>query len=62
MPLVLVLRRQRQVGISEFEVRMVYRVGLRTARDTQRNPVLKTNKNKRGFYNLKSPSYPVSRG
>jgi hypothetical protein len=30
--------------ISEFEASLVYRVSSRTARDTQRNPVLKTNK------------------
>ena len=47
--------------LYEFEVSLVYRVGLRTARDTQRNTLLKTNTNKRGFYNLNSPSDPVSR-
>jgi hypothetical protein len=30
--------------ISEFEASLVYRVSSRTARATQRNPVLKTNK------------------
>jgi hypothetical protein len=30
--------------ISEFEASLVYRVSFRTARATQRNPVLKTNK------------------
>jgi hypothetical protein len=32
--------------ISGFEVSLVYRVGSRTARATQRNPVLKQNKTK----------------
>jgi hypothetical protein len=32
--------------ISEFEVSLVYRVSSRTARATQRNPVLKNNKTK----------------
>jgi hypothetical protein len=39
-PLIPVLRRQRQT-LSEFEARLVYRVSSRTARATQRNPVLK---------------------
>jgi hypothetical protein len=32
--------------ISEFEASLVYRVSSRTARATQRNPVLKTKQNK----------------
>jgi hypothetical protein len=32
--------------ISEFEASLVYRVNSRTARATQRNPVLKKTKNK----------------
>jgi uncharacterized membrane protein len=32
--------------ISEFEASLVYRVSSRTARATQRNPVLKKNKTK----------------
>jgi hypothetical protein len=32
--------------ISEFEASLVYKMSFRTARDTQRNPVLKTNKQK----------------
>jgi hypothetical protein len=32
--------------ISEFEASLVYRLSSRTARDTQRNPVSKKNKNK----------------
>jgi hypothetical protein len=39
------LRRGRQ--ISEFEASLVYRVSSRTARTTQRNPVLKNQKNKK---------------
>jgi hypothetical protein len=31
-------------GISEFEVSLVYKVSSRTARATQRNPVLKNKK------------------
>jgi hypothetical protein len=38
-PLIPALRRQRQ--ISEFESSLVYKVSSRTARATQRNPVLK---------------------
>jgi hypothetical protein len=33
--------------ISEFEASQVYRVSSRTARATQRNPVLKTKQNKK---------------
>jgi hypothetical protein len=39
-----ILIRGRQ--ISEFEARLVYKVRSRTARATQRNPVLKKRKNK----------------
>jgi hypothetical protein len=41
MPIILTLRRQGR-RISEFEASLVYRVSSRTARATQRNPVLKT--------------------
>jgi hypothetical protein len=34
-------------GISEFEASLVYRVSSRTARATQRNPVLKKRKKKK---------------
>jgi hypothetical protein len=34
--------------ISEFEASLVYRVSSRTARATQRNPVLKKTKKKKG--------------
>ena len=37
--LILALRRQRQ-KISEFEASLLYRMGSRTARATQRDPVL----------------------
>jgi hypothetical protein len=48
MPLIPALGRQRQrQAISEFEASLVYKVSSRTARATQRNPVLKNNnKNK----------------
>jgi hypothetical protein len=38
--------------ISEFKASLVYKVSSRTARDTQRNPVLKppTTIKKRGFF------------
>jgi hypothetical protein len=43
IPLIPALGRQRQ-AISEFEASLVYRVSSRTARGTQRNPVLKKQK------------------
>jgi hypothetical protein len=43
------LGRLRQVDLSEFEVRLVYRVSYRTARATQRNPVSKK---------IKEPNWP----
>jgi hypothetical protein len=46
--------------ISEFEASLVYRVSSRTARATQRNPVLKNqnnNKNKNKNNNNKNPSW-----
>jgi hypothetical protein len=39
-PLILALRRQRQADLFEFEASLVYRVSYRTARATQRNPIL----------------------
>jgi hypothetical protein len=42
--LIPVLRRQRQVELSEFEASLVYTVSSRTSRTTQRNPVLEKNK------------------
>jgi hypothetical protein len=41
MPLVPALRRQRQADGYMFKVSLVYRVSSRTARATQKNPVLK---------------------
>ena len=40
MPLILVLRKQKQVDLCEFKASLVYRVSSRTARPTERNPVL----------------------
>jgi hypothetical protein len=46
-PLIPALRRQsRGRRISEFEASLVYRVSSRTARATQRNPVLKNKTNR----------------
>ena len=48
-PLILALGRQRQADLCEFEASLGYRVSFRTARATQRNPVLKNkSKNKEG--------------
>ena len=41
MPLSPALRRQGQADLCEFEANLVYRVSSRTAKATQRNPVLK---------------------
>ena len=38
------LGRQRQVDLCEFKDSLVYRVNARTAKDTQRNPVSKSQK------------------
>jgi hypothetical protein len=46
MSLIPALGRQRGRQISEFEASLVYRVSSRTARTTQRNPVLKIKKKK----------------
>ena len=40
-PLIPALGRQRQVSLSEFEAKLVYRVSSRTFRAMQRNPTLK---------------------
>lgn len=45
-PLIPALRRQRQVGLSEFEATLVYKVCSKTNRATHKNPESKTNKNK----------------
>jgi hypothetical protein len=39
--------------ISEFEVSLVYKMSSRTARATQRNPVLKKQKKKKKSENIK---------
>jgi hypothetical protein len=44
MPLIPALRRQGQADLCEFEASLVYRVSFRTARATQRNPVLNKQK------------------
>jgi hypothetical protein len=41
--------------ISEFEASLVYRVSFRTARATQRNPVLKTKNKKQKAKTKKKP-------
>ena len=40
-PLIPAPGRQRQVELCEFQASLVYRVGSKTARVTQRNPILK---------------------
>lgn len=40
MPFIPAPRRQRQMDLYEFEASVVYRVNSRTAKATQRNPVL----------------------
>ena len=44
IPLIPALMRQRQVDLCEIEAGLVYKVSFRTARATQRNPVLKRKK------------------
>jgi hypothetical protein len=46
MPLIVALRRQRQVDLCEFEASLAYKVSSRMARATERNPVSKQNKTK----------------
>ena len=41
-------RRQRQVNLCELEASLVYRASSRTARATQRNLVLQSNKQTKG--------------
>jgi hypothetical protein len=45
-PLILALRRQRQVDLCEFKASLVYRASPRTVKDIQGNPVLKNQRNK----------------
>jgi hypothetical protein len=42
IPAQIIVLRQRQADHCEFEASLVYKVSSRTARTTQRNPVLKT--------------------
>jgi hypothetical protein len=44
------LGRERQVDLCEFEASLVYRVSFRTARATQRDPVLKKQRKKDSEY------------
>jgi hypothetical protein len=46
MPLILPLRRQKQVALCEFKVSLVYRVSSRTARATEKSCLEKTKQNK----------------
>ena len=46
-PFIPALRRQRQAALCEFEVSLVYRGRFRTARATQKNPVLGKKKKKK---------------
>ena len=58
MPLVPVLGRQRQADLCEFEANPVYVVSFRTARATQRNPVLKKPKTKKQTRNpIRPPNH-----
>ena len=41
MPLIPALGRKRQVDLSEFEASLVCKVSSKTAKATQRNPILK---------------------
>ena len=56
------LLRQRQVDLCELEARLVYRESSRTARPTQRNPVLKDQKKEKGEkrIGIHSPSAMLS--
>ena len=45
-PLIPALRRQRQADLCEFKSSLIYRASSRAARATQRNPVLKKQKDK----------------
>ena len=56
-PLIPALGRQREVDFIEFKTSLIYRESSRTARTSQRNPVLDTKissqkKRNRQFYNL----------
>jgi hypothetical protein len=51
----------RGTWISKFEASVVYRVSSRTARATQRNPVLKNKTKTNKKLKLKDPSLPKSK-
>jgi hypothetical protein len=40
MSLILALQRQKQMGLCESEVSLAYKVSSRTAKATERNPIL----------------------
>jgi hypothetical protein len=46
-PLIPAFRKQRQVGLYEFQASLLYRVSSRTSRATQRNPVTKKERRRR---------------
>ena len=54
IPLIPALGRQRQVDLCEFKASLVYRVVSRTARATQRNPVLEVGGKKRKGRKMKN--------
>ena len=47
------LSRQRQADLCEFKARLVYRVSSRTAKDIQRDPVLKPNPPKKTQFTIR---------
>jgi hypothetical protein len=47
MALILAPRSQRQEDICEFDASLVYKISYRTARATQRNPILKNQNEER---------------
>lgn len=53
--MILALRRQRQVGLWEFQARLVYKESSRTAIATQRNPVSKSPQKKGGGGGRRKP-------
>ena len=55
-PLSPALGSQRQADLCEFKASLVYRMSSRTARATQRNPVLK---NQKKFLNLKKKNKKI---
>ena len=47
------LRRQRQTDLCEFEASQFYRVGSKSSRDTQKDPILKKRKRKKKYVVVK---------